>query len=237
MRRTLIWTAALGAVLVGGVAAATPPGPPAAVAALKRLGPDVTVRWRADSDRPAVIRGLSVATTGKTARARATGFVSRHPEIFLPAAQLRVAEERAAAGVTVVRMTQVTPAGVPVDGGELTVAMDERGRVTAVHSELKTLGAAVPKVKIDGRAALAIALGRLAGMKGPAAVPAELSGLRPTLMVIPGRTPRPVYKVTLPLYLDMLGRIHLVDAVTGAPMGWRPGMIVDGHHHGKGVRP
>lgn len=208
-----------------------------AEAAIKKLaaGQELTVRWRADRARPAVIRGLALPTRGKTVTARALDFVAAHPALFLPAGQLRVADTRAAAGLSVVRFQQVTAGGVPVDGGELTVAMDSAGKVSAVHCELITLDSQAPAARIDARGALARALGRLVGKDGPVAVPAELASLRPSLMVMPGAPPRPVYRVVLPLWVDMLGRIHLVDAVTGEVIGWRQGMKVDGHQHNQAV--
>lgn len=52
---------------------------------------------------------------------------------------------------------------------------------------------------------------------------------------MPAQAPRLIYKVILPLWLDPLGRIHLVDAVNGDILGWRQGMKIDGHNHAKGV--
>ena len=209
-----------------------------AEAAIKVLasGQRVVVRWRPDGIRPALIRGLSVATRGETAQARALGFLGAHPRIFLPVDQLHEVDTRAAAGLTVVRFRQVAgPARIEVDGGEITVALDAGGKVLSVNSTLIPMDAAIPAARLDARAALALVLGRLVGKKGPVPVPAELSGLRPALMVMPGETPRLVYRVMLPLWLDPLGRIHLVDAVKGDVIGWRPGMKIDGHYQGKGV--
>ncbi len=206
-----------------------------AEAAVKKLAGarNLTVRWRADRSKPALLRGLSVATTGDTVAARALGFLGANPDIFLPTDQLRLAETRGAGGLSAVRFRQVTKGGIPVDGGEVTVALDGAGTVSSVHSELITLAGPIPRAKLNGQQALAVALGRLAGKDTPLTVPRELASLRPGLVVMPGLSPRLVYRVMLPLWLDILGRVHLVDAVTGDFIGWRQAMKVDGHQHGK----
>ncbi len=208
--------------------------------AIKALaqGRQLTVRWRPDGVRPALLRGLSVATRGKTIQARALGFLAAHPRLFVPADQLRAVATRSAVGLTVVRFKQVAgPAKIEVDGGEVTVALDARGKVQSVNSQLIPMDQPIPRAKLDTRAAVGAVLGRLVGKKGPVAVPVELAGLRPTLMVMPGggEAPTLVYRVMLPLWLDPMGRIHLVNAVSGEVIGWRPGMKVDGHMHGKEV--
>lgn len=240
MRTASILAPAVLVLLVGATVAQAQPNAvrARAEAAIKSLagGGDITVRWRPGRSRPSVIRGLSHATVGATAQARALGFIGSHPDLFLPAGQLRAVQTRSAGSLTVVRLKQVTGKdAIEVDGGEVTVALDSAGKVTAVHAELLTLGGPVPRARLDRQAAVAQVLGLLAGKKGPVAVPAQLRGLRPALMVLPGATPRLVYRVMVPLWLDPLGRIHLVDAVNGEILGWRPGMKIDGHSHGKGV--
>ena len=240
MRTSSILVPVVLVLLVGTTVAEARPGAARAraEAAVKSLahGRDITVRWRPDGTRPSVIRGLSEATMGRSVQERALGFIGAHPDLFLPTSQLRAVQTRSAGGLTVVRLKQVTSKdGVEVDGGELTVALDSAGKVTSVHAELIPLSGPVPRAKLDREAAVGHVLGRLAGKKGPAAVPAELRGLRPALMVLPCATPRLVYRVMVPLWLDPLGRIHLVDAVNGELLGWRPGMKIDGHKLGKGV--
>lgn len=157
-----------------------------AEAAIKTManGGDITVRWRPGQVRPSVIRGLAQATTGATVQARALGFISAHPDIFLPANQLRPVQTREAGGLTVVRLRQVAPGTqIEVDGGEVTVALDAQGKVRAVHAELIPLAGPIPTAKLDAGAAVAMVLGRLVGKEGPVAVPVELAGLRPALMV------------------------------------------------------
>ena len=95
----------LSALLLLTILSASPPdamakpgGERASVeAAVARLaaGRDLTVRWRDAGARPAVIKGLSEATSGETAVARAAGFLGAHPGLFLPREQLRAGEVRA----------------------------------------------------------------------------------------------------------------------------------------------
>jgi hypothetical protein len=82
------------------------------------------------------------------------------------------------------------------------------------------------------RTALAAALGQ------PAARTARLqrlTGVKPRLTILAEGRPRLVYKVMLPLSLNPRGRWQLVDARSGAYIGWRPGGFV--HGGPAGVQP
>lgn len=198
---------------------------------LQKLGgAKLTVQWPAHRSRPAVIRGLSVKVSGRGDVERARRFAEQRPALFAGAGSRLVHEKTLAAGdVRVVRFKQ-TFRGVPVEGVMLTVGL-RRGRVTSINSDVEPISLrSGVTARVSRAAAVKVALGA-AGARG-----LSLS-VQPRLVILPGGTDRLVYKVMLPLSVNPAGRWHLVDAVTGEHLGYRRGIIMDGHQWRKGVRP
>lgn len=198
-------------------------------------GRALTVRWSADGVFPSMIRGLDEPSPGVDASARARGFLEKHRNLFIPAGQLEVIETRSTNDLEVVRVQQVLH-GYPVLDGTAAVALDRRGHVTAVHSELKDVALDTLSPRITPVRAAALALAAVRGQSPSARLEAELAGARPDLVIVGEGEGTLAYRVFLPLWLDSAGRIHLVEASTGRYLGWRPGMIIDRDRTDREVR-
>ena len=201
--------------------------------ALSRLGSpnSLTVHWPGHRSRPAMIRGLAIKGQGRTQVERARNFLSRRPALFAGAgSRLVLLDTRGTSDVHVVRFAQVYR-GVPVEGAMITVALNRAGRISSVNSDAEPISLRDVKPRVTPGAAARIAL----GAAGSSA--AAIKGIKPMLVILPGGTDRLVYKVMLPLGLNPTGRWHLVDAASGKHVGYRRGIIMDGHRSKKGVRP
>jgi len=180
-----------------------------------------------------MIRGLAVKERGKSDLARARNFITRRPALFAGAGSRLVHQKTlGTSSVKVVRFAQVFR-GVPVEGAMIAVALDRAGRITSVTSGVEPVSLHRVKPRVSAAAAVKIAV-RATGARPGAAT---LRGIKPKLVILPGGTDRLVYKVMLPLGINPAGRWHLVDAITGKHLGYRRGIIMDGHRWTKGVRP
>lgn len=186
----------------------------AAMAALSRVGSPPVVRWRAGQPTPSVVRGLNLPTTGADPDQRALGFVHRHPAL-VGTTELVPLETRSTRDRTVVRLQQ-RYRGVPVLDATVTVALDSAGHVRALHCSTRPVNrvAVRPRLRPD-QAVRAAARSTTAAGRATLAVDATGGG-------------RLVYVVSLPFTVDPNGRRHLVDARTGAYLGWRVGVVLDG---------
>lgn len=203
--------------------------------ALKRLGNtgSLTVHWPAHRSRPAMIRGLAVKEQGRDDVQRARNFVSRRPALFAGPGSRLVHDRTLHAGdLRVVRFVQVYK-GVPVEDAVIAVAINRQGLIRSVNSELEPVTLRMVKPRVTAGAAVQTALRATKTRAGAAMA----RGVQPKLVIIPGGTCRLVYKVMLPLGINPMGRWHLVDAISGKHLGYRRGIIMDGHHWRKGVQP
>jgi len=187
----------------------------ASVQALAQLGSPRVVRWRVGQPTPSVVRGLDLPTTGDDANQRALGFVARHPAL-VGTTELVPLETRSTRGRAVVRLQQ-RHRGVPVLDATVTVALDRAGHVRALHSSTRLVTLKTVEPRLAPGEAVRIAA-RGAGTTGHAT------------LAIDGGTGegRLVYVVSLPFTADPAGRRHLIDARTGAYLGWRVGVVLDG---------
>lgn len=227
-------------LLLGATEVAAAPAATAARAAVTRLrhdAPRLSVRWNLTKRRPTLLRGMVLALPGSTLLSRARSFLSRYPGLLVErVSDLEQLDVRRARGVTVLRFAQ-RYRGLPVDRAMVTMAFDGLGRLTAVHASTKTIDLATTEPKIDAPRAAQIAFAALRrGRKITAAQGALLTKASATLMVQALiNHSRLVYRVTLPLGLDVAGRQHLVDALSGRYLGGRPG--IRWHRHRRpGVR-
>ncbi len=195
-----------------------------------RGGQPLTVRWSSARPTPVVVRGLAIASPGQTSEQRARAFLRLHPRLFAAAVpQLRHVETRSSRGIDAVRFQQ-HHMGLPVEGASLVVALDNGGRVRSLRSSLVAVNLSTTRPVLRARRAMAIAARQAAGAAAAAV------GGEATLVITAGGRPHLAYAVLLPFSVDPRGRRHLVDAVDGAYLGWRRGVLVDGHARGKGVR-
>ena len=187
----------------------------ASVAALARLGSPGVVRWRAGQPTPSVVRGVDVPTTGADPAQRAVGFVGRHPAL-VGTTELVPLETRSTSGRTVVRLQQ-RYRGLPVLDATVTVALDRAGHVRALHSSTRPVSLRTVRPVLAPAQAVGVAAGGK-GTTGHASLAIDGHSLGGRL----------VYVVSLPFTVDPAGRRHLIDARTGAYLGWRVGVLLDG---------
>jgi Zn-dependent metalloprotease len=193
-------------------------------------GRKAVVVWPSHRTRPTMIRNLATPTSGSTAEARARDFLRRHAALFDGSkSELRLVDLQTSRSRTVVRFQQ-HHRGLPVFGAIATVGLDSAGRVRAVSSAIEPLSLPAVQPRISAQAAVRSAC-RTVRSSAVRAVQSRLG-----ILVEPGVS-RLVYRVVLPLGVDPRGRLHLVDAVSGAYIGWRRGVIADRLGRlGKGVR-
>jgi len=190
--------------------------------AIRELGVgEDAVQWAAQRTRPAAIRGLRVRVAGATDAERARHFLAAHPALFVPAdaAALQLVDVQGTTGLRVARFQQLVQ-GLPVEGAFVTVSLDDTGQVRAVASEAEPLRLTSTRPAQGAAAATRAALHAL-GLAGR-----DARGATVRLAVL-AAGPRLVYRVMLPFTVDPQGRVHLVDAVSGAYLGWRRGIVLD----------
>jgi len=193
----------------------------------------LTVHWPAHRSRPAMIRGQAIKEQGRNHVERARNFISRRPALFAgEGSRLVLQDTRGTSDVHVVRFAQVFR-GVPVEGAMITVALDREGLISSVNSDAEPVTLRGVKPRVTPGAAVQIAL-RATRVRSSAAT---VRGIKPMLVILPGGMDRLTYKVMLPLGLNPTGRWHLVDAISGKHIGYRRGIMMDGHLQRMGVRP
>ncbi|MGM0575001.1 MAG: hypothetical protein ACQEXJ_04635 [Myxococcota bacterium] len=124
----------------------------AAFETLKQRRPSARAVWRAERPAPAVVTGLREATEGDSPRLRAEAFVER-ARALLGVTPGRIAHRgtRSMKGRTVVRWAQ-RHEGLPVLDRELTITLDDAGRVLRVVNDTVPVGE-VPAARVDEDAA------------------------------------------------------------------------------------
>ena len=172
------------------------------------------VSWPVHRARPAMIRGLAEPTRGSDDEARARSFLLRHPALFGgEGSSLALRDVQATANRRVVRFDQ-RYRGLPVFGSSVSVVLDQSDRVRAVSSEMDPFQLPSIEPGISSGAAVGAVCARL-DREIPTLFNARLG-------ILADGGPRLVYRVALPPTVDPDLRWHLVDALSGTYIGWRP---------------
>jgi Zn-dependent metalloprotease len=177
-----------------------------------RQGSAVLVSWPPQRQRPAAIRGLALPTRGATDEQRVRGFLSTHSALFGDAAALRLHDVQRVGSRRVVRFDQ-RYRGLPVFGATVAVVLGSHDQVRGFSSELVPLPTTSVEPAIDATAAVRAACKQLGSPPTAGSATLGLSRV--------GAGARLVYRVALPLTVDPRVRWHLVDAHSGAYLGWR----------------
>lgn len=213
--------------LLAGAASAQTPALPAphptpdvtttapALDRLMAVSPGATLQRVPFDGSPALIVGLSVATSGADWSARALDFVTRWPVLPAGASSLRVAEVRSLAGRHSVTLAQ-SAQGVHVFERSAVITMDDAGKVVSLTSSLIKLGA-VARGDVAEQAARASAAKAVFGDGADASV--SLDAARVIIASV-GQAEE-VWMVSLSPAPPLLRPLVFVSTTTGRVVGVR----------------
>ncbi|MCC6746327.1 MAG: hypothetical protein IT371_01630 [Deltaproteobacteria bacterium] len=191
--------------------------------AVRATGARLTVRWAATEARPTMLHGLAMILPGATDEERLRGFVDRYPGLVVShRRELELVETLRLGSRRILRFQHVLQ-GVPVVGQRVTATFDARDRLQVVHSTARFVALGSTRPTASARQAVEVAWRTLAG--ATASPTDALTRAQTRLVILADGPARLAHQVVLPFGLDPRGRLHYVDAQTGAYLGHRPGVI------------
>ena len=189
--------------------------------ALRALQSESDGTWRVLRNRstglPRMLMGAKSAPSGTNAVESARSFLDRHAEVFLPGNRaktedkrvtLKLSSSRSPAGSAVVEFREEYR-GLPVCGASVILMVDSRGRVVHVTSTADPR-AIVPTTPEKTFQEVSSVL-----RKSLAAKTTRLAAINNSLAIVPGDTPRLVYRATYEVGKSDEPWEYLLDASTG----------------------
>jgi Zn-dependent metalloprotease len=201
-----------------------------------RQGGELFVEWPANRSRPALIRGLLLSAPPRTDQEKARWFLKSYPALLAgESSAFKFIETQRTRDQRVVLLQQ-TYQGIPVEGGQVAVTLDNAGRIRALSSEVEPVRLSTIQPKITPSAAIQTTVSKVHGANGLSRRTLDRWDRSSVALIILNDGPsRLAYKIFL--QGDLSGRFHLIDAHTGQYLGWRQGAIIESEATRREVRP